>query len=191
MNQLEIVRVPIDSIYEDPANARKHPDRNRSAIQGSLKHFGQVEPLVVQKSTGKVIGGNGRLREMKEMGWNEVDVVYVDVDDIQAASLGIALNRTGELAEWDQDALVAQLAALREEEINLDELGWGQSDLDRLLDWQGAPPADTRAIADYDPMTETFVVQINGVASTDKDAVVNALKVALIAGNFKYEVDAY
>ena len=42
------------------ANARIHNGRNRESIRASLTHFGQVEPIVVQKSSGKIIGGNGR-----------------------------------------------------------------------------------------------------------------------------------
>lgn len=121
-----MIEVPIDSVYEDPANARRHPQKNLEAIKASLRHFGQVEPLVVQRSTGKVIGGNGRLTAMKELGWETIKVNYVDVDDAKAAALGIALNRTAELAEWDQESLADVLAGLDsgDQEINsiLDEL---------------------------------------------------------------------
>lgn len=97
-------RVPIDSLHEDPANARKHGPENIADIRASLKEFGQVEPLVTHTS-GKVIGGNGRLKVMRELGYTEVDVAEVDVSDMKAAALGIALNRAGERAEWDKDAL--------------------------------------------------------------------------------------
>ena len=42
--------LPLASLHEDPANARKHGPKNLEAIRGSLLEFGQVEPLVVQKS---------------------------------------------------------------------------------------------------------------------------------------------
>ena len=95
---LKIRRVKITELHADPANARTHGERNLRAIEDSLKSFGQVEPLVVQKSTGKVIGGNGRLEVMRRAGIEECDVVEVDVDDAKATALGIALNRTAELA---------------------------------------------------------------------------------------------
>jgi ParB-like chromosome segregation protein Spo0J len=87
-------RVPIDSVFEDPGNARLHNERNLTTISNSLRAFGQVESLVVQKSTGKVIGGNGRLRVMQGLGWTEVDIAEVDISDTQSVALGIALNRT-------------------------------------------------------------------------------------------------
>ena len=58
-------RVPLASHHLDPSNAREHGTENMEAIVGSLKRFQQVEPLVVQKSTGRVIGGNGRLVAMR------------------------------------------------------------------------------------------------------------------------------
>ena len=106
---LAIRRVPIDSLHNDPANARAHDERNLDAITASLKRFGQAEPLVVHGPTGRVIGGNGRLVAMRKLGWTEVDVVQLEVDDLEATALGIALNRTAELATWDDQALALLL----------------------------------------------------------------------------------
>ena len=87
---LAIRRVRLDALHLDPANARARPDRNLQSIQDSLARFGQAEPLVIQKSTGRIIGGNGRLVAMKKLGWSECDVVELDIDDLQATALGIA-----------------------------------------------------------------------------------------------------
>lgn len=92
-------------MIEDPANARKHGDVNLKSIETSLRLYGQVEPLVVQRSTMKVIGGNGRLKVMRKLGWTEVDIADTEIDNASAAALGIVLNRTAELAEWNNDIL--------------------------------------------------------------------------------------
>ena len=54
----------LDELHLDPANARSHPDRNMEAVRASLLEFGQVEPLVIDKS-GTVSGGNARLWAMR------------------------------------------------------------------------------------------------------------------------------
>ena len=131
--QVTYKRVPIDSLFEDPANARKHGERNLETISNSLRCFGQVESLVVQKSTGKVIGGNGRLRVMKDLGWDEVDIAEVDITDVQSVSLGIALNRTAELAEWDDEILAATLNGLALEEGLLEAAGYDEEELAAML----------------------------------------------------------
>ena len=61
-------RVALDTLHEDPANARTHGPENLDAIEASLRRFGQAELLVVQAETGRVIGGNGRLKVMRKLG---------------------------------------------------------------------------------------------------------------------------
>ena len=148
-----IKRVPLATLVADPDNARSHPQKNLDAIKGSLAKFKQVEPLVVNKRTGLVIGGNGRLAAMRDLGWTEADVTEVDLDNTQAAALAIALNRTAETAEWEMEQLGTTLQALREDGFDLADIGFdlddmadmigGQSsgeDSIKLADRFGAPP---------------------------------------------------
>jgi ParB-like chromosome segregation protein Spo0J len=130
--KLTVKRVRIGSLHTDPANARLHGAVNLDAIAGSLARFGQAEPLVVQQATLRVIAGNGRLAAMQKLGWSECDVVEVDVDDLTATALGIALNRTGELAEWDDGVLAKLLETLRAEDA-LDGVGFSDDEIDALL----------------------------------------------------------
>src|SRR5262245_36148882 len=130
--RMTVRTVRLSDLHPDPANARTHDDRNLDAIEASLKTFGQVEPLVVQKSTGKVIGGNGRLAVLKRQGKTECDIVEVDLDDTQATALAIALNRTGELAAWNDDTLAKLLQSLPDDAFAA--TGFDDTDLKDLLD---------------------------------------------------------
>lgn len=129
--KLKIKTVKLGSLHEDPGNVRKHGAKNLAAIRDSLTTFGQVEPLVVQQKTGLVIGGNGRLAAMRDMGWEECDVVEIDADDTKAARIGIALNRTGELAEWDPEALAKLLQSIPDDELS--SVGFDAKELNDLL----------------------------------------------------------
>jgi len=130
---LKIKRVLLSSLTEDPKNARKHNARNLESIRASLESHGQVEPLVVQASTHKVIGGNGRLATMRSMGWTHADVVEVAVDDTRAAALAITLNRTSELAEWDDEQLAETLKALQAQDFKIDLMGFDEEELRKVL----------------------------------------------------------
>jgi DNA modification methylase len=136
---LAIRRVPLSSLHLDPANARSHPERNLEAIKGSLARFGQAEPLIVLKATGRIIGGNGRLLAMKDLGWQECDVVELELSDLEATALGIALNRTADLAEWDDHALATLLLGLRAEDA-LEGIGFNEAEIDELVAglWEGS-----------------------------------------------------
>lgn len=121
---MKIESVSINAVHLDPKNARKHNKKNLEAIRGSIESFGTVEPLIVQKSSGKIIGGNGRYAVLKELGRKMVDVVYVDIDDVKATALGLALNRTSELAEWDNTFLDEAMKSLKEFEFDLASIGF-------------------------------------------------------------------
>ena len=129
---LTIRRVALASLHQDPANARTHDARNLEAIRASLSRFGQAEPLVVRKKSGLVIGGNGRLEAMRSLGWDHCDVVELDVDDLQATALGIALNRTAELAGWDDEVLARLSQSLREAGA-LEGTGFDDAEVDAML----------------------------------------------------------
>ena len=129
---LAIEQVPLEALHLDPANARAHGEQNMEAIVASLQRFGQAEPLVVHRPTGRVIGGNGRLMAMKRLGWTECAVVQLDIDETQATALAIALNRTGELAEWDNEVLARLLQQLQQDEA-LEGVGFSDEDIDALL----------------------------------------------------------
>ena len=129
---LQIERVRLDALQLDPANARAHDERNLQAITASLQRFGQAEPLVVHAGTGRVIGGNGRLAAMRKLGWEQCDVVRLHLDAVEAAALGIALNRTAELATWDLPALGRLLVELRTEDA-LEGVGYDAGEVEALL----------------------------------------------------------
>lgn len=134
--------VAIDELQEDPNNANEHPDLNLDMIEASLTAHGQVEPLVVQRSSMRVIGGNGRLRVMRRMGWTKVACNLVDCDDVTAMAIGIALNRTPELARRNRDRLGELLKEIQKSSLDTRAAGYDEDELDRLLNSiaEGRPP---------------------------------------------------
>ena len=129
---LTVRRVPLASIHEDPANARLHPERNLDAIQASLRRFGQAEPLVINSRTQRLVAGHGRLAAMRRLGWKEAEIVEVDLTELDATALGIALNRSSESATWDETALGRLLEQLRTEDA-LEGVGFDEVEINELL----------------------------------------------------------
>jgi hypothetical protein len=129
---LVVERVNLHTLHEDPSNPNTHPENDIKDLMAKLATFRQVEPLVVQKSTRKVIGGNGRLEAMRRLGWTQCDVTFVDCDNVTATALGISLNRRKSL--MDDSALVAQLQAIQSENADLmDAVGYDQGEIDALI----------------------------------------------------------
>jgi len=57
--------IDIDSVKEDPKNARKHDSANITAIKQSLSTYGQRKPIVVNSETGIIEAGNGLWKAAK------------------------------------------------------------------------------------------------------------------------------
>lgn len=121
--QLRPFAVPMADIIVDPRNARGHDERNIKSIQGSLRRFGQVQPLVVNRTTRVIAAGNGRYVAAQRLGWTHIAVVYVDQDAQSHAGYALADNRTAELAEWIETLVLEEIAAIQTHERDLaDEL---------------------------------------------------------------------
>ena len=128
---LQALAVPIASLHPDPANARKHNDKNLDAIKASLAKFGQRKPVVVQREGMIVRAGNGTLAAAKALGWTEVAAVVLDDDNATASQFAIADNRTAELAEWDNETLATLLDGMDEQDREL--LGFDADDMKQLI----------------------------------------------------------
>jgi len=135
---MNLVRKAIADLHLDPANARLHPERNRAAIQASLKRFGQQKPIVITPA-GMVIAGNGTLEAARAIGWTEIDCVVSDLDGIERTAFGIADNRTSELAAWDDTVLTELLDHLKHEGFDLDDAGFTDAELDDMLKAEQEP----------------------------------------------------
>jgi DNA modification methylase len=130
---MKIEKRKIADLSQDPANVRKHPERNLDAIVASLRRFGQQHPIVIDVNN-TVRAGNGRLQAAIQLGWDEIDCVVTDLKGSEAIAYAIADNRTAELAEWDEDILAAQLhGLLTDDEALLKAAGFDEDELAAML----------------------------------------------------------
>lgn len=124
---MKIEKIAIDKLLLDPANARKHGQKNLDSIKGSLAKFGQQKPIVVN-ADNVIVAGNGTLQAAKELGWKEINIVRTDLKGSDITAFGIADNRTSELAEWDDKVLQELLEGLKAEDFDLSAIGFDDED---------------------------------------------------------------
>jgi ParB-like chromosome segregation protein Spo0J len=122
---VNVQTVPVTSVREHPANPRKG---DVDLLVDSLHRHGQYRPIVVQKSTGYILAGSHTWKAAKRLGWKNIGVTFVDIDDENAAKIMITDNRTSDLAAYDDSALLELLTSLDD----LHGTGFDELDIDRL-----------------------------------------------------------
>ena len=122
----EIATVLVSTLKGYDKNPRKG---NVKAIAESLEINKQYRPIVVQKSSNKILAGNHTWLAAQSLGWKEIAVVYVDVDDTAAKRIVLADNRTNDLADYDGQVLAELLRDLG----TGDGTGYSESDMQAIL----------------------------------------------------------
>lgn len=122
---MESKSVAVDSLTEFQGNPRKG---NVKELIESLKANGQYKPIVVQKSSQMIIAGNHLWKAAKELGWTEINIVEVDVDDSAAKKIVATDNRLADLGAYDERLLLDLLG-----DIDLTGTGYVPADVDDLL----------------------------------------------------------
>ncbi|MFE3196780.1 ParB N-terminal domain-containing protein [Embleya sp. NPDC059237] len=110
------------------------------AIAASLEHHGQYRPIVVNKGTltgrpNEIIAGNHTVAAALTLGWKEVAVTWLDVDNATAAKIVVVDNRTNQLGGYDAELL----AEILDDLPDLEGTGYDRGTLDDLLDATSLP----------------------------------------------------
>jgi hypothetical protein len=119
MEQLKVVDVDISQIKEAAYNPRAISDGAFQGLINSIKEFGVVDPLVVNRRSGNLVGGHQRLKALKHLGYSKVPVVFVDLSPAKEKALNITLNNT-KISGFYTDGLQELLEGLS---IEVQELG--------------------------------------------------------------------
>lgn len=128
---MEVVKRKLNELKMDGDNARSHNHRNICAIKESILAFAQYAPIVVQESSSMIIAGNGTYMAVKELGWDEIDCVVLDVSDERARAISIIDNRSTELSNWDTSSLLKILTEL--DAPNLAISGYTDKEVEMLM----------------------------------------------------------
>ena len=134
--------VPIQELVPYVNNARTHSPAQITKLRSSLREFGFVNPIIVDRGFS-VIAGHGRLIAAKEEGFTEVPCVFVDhLTDAQKKAYIIADNRYAEDAGWDEELLRLEIESLQGMEFDVGLLGFEPAELNKLMTDEGGIEED-------------------------------------------------
>jgi DNA modification methylase len=130
--ELRIVYRRIDELKPDPANPRRHSPKQVRLIADSIKVFGFVAPVLIDRA-GNVIAGHGRLLACPGLGITEVPTLCLDhLSRAQVRAFMIADNRLTEIAVWDDRLLAQHLKDLSMQglDFNIEVTGFEMGEID-------------------------------------------------------------
>ncbi len=145
-------------------NPRVIPEKAIDAVALSIKTFGFLVPIVVDKAQ-VIITGHTRLLAAQSLGYTEVPVIVADLTEDQARAYRIADNRVADFTSWDFSDLIAELDALPTDfEEVLDIENWRAQIADFLDDH------DDLTLEDDEPKQTTFTLTVEFVSEADRTA---------------------
>ena len=115
----------------NPRKDLKPGDAEYEKLKRSIEQFGYVEPVIWNKTTGRVVGGHQRLKVLMDMGMTEVDCVVVAMDEEKEKALNIALNKIS--GDWDKDKLALLIADLQGADFDVSLTGFEPAEIDDLF----------------------------------------------------------
>lgn len=129
----EMQLVSIDKLVPYVNNARTHSTEQITKLRSSLREFGFVNPIIIDREFN-IIAGHGRLMAAKEEGINEVPCVFVDyLTDAQKKAYILADNRMAMDAGWDEELLKIEMEELQNLGYDLGYTGFDEKELEELF----------------------------------------------------------
>jgi DNA modification methylase len=130
----ELKLISIDKLVPYQNNARTHSPEQITKLRSSLREFGFINPIIIDKDCG-IIAGHGRFIAAKKEGFTEVPCVFADhLTEAQKKAYIIADNRMALDAGWDEELLRIEIEALQAEAFDISLTGFDEKDLSKLFD---------------------------------------------------------
>ena len=125
--------VPTDKLIPYINNARTHSKEQIAKLRSSLREFGFINPIIIDKNYN-VIAGHGRLEASKAEGIEEVPCIFVEhFTEAQKKAYILADNRMALDAGWDDELLSIEMEELQNAGFNLELTGFDEKEIADLF----------------------------------------------------------
>lgn len=125
----EVQEVPVEKLIPYVNNAKMHSDEQVTMIASSIREFGFLSPVLIDRDFN-VIAGHGRIAAAKKLDLKEIPCVYVEgLTDAQRKAYILADNKLTELGGWDKALLTSELKELSEAGFDINLTGFNIDDI--------------------------------------------------------------
>lgn len=133
----EMQLIPLGKLVPYVNNARTHSPEQLAKLRSSLREFGFINPVIIDRDFN-VIAGHGRIAAAKEEGITEVPCVFVDyLTEAQKKAYILADNRMALDAGWDEELLRIEIESLQGADFDVSLTGFGEDEIADLFSGDG------------------------------------------------------
>ena len=133
----EMQLIPLGELVPYVNNARTHSPEQLMKLRSSLREFGFINPVIIDREFN-VIAGHGRIAAAKEEGIEEVPCVFVDyLTEAQKKAYILADNRMALDAGWDEELLRIEIESLQGADFDVSLTGFGEDEIADLFAGDG------------------------------------------------------
>lgn len=189
---MNIQRIPISQIKENPDNPRIIKDAKFKALVQSLKDFPEMMEAreVVLNTEHIILGGNMRFKAAKEAGWTEIPAKIVDWPAEKQREFVIKDNLSG--GEWDWESVANQYDALELEEWGMDLPSFFENEDE--VEEDDAPEVDdanlpVSKLGEVYQLGEHRVMCGSATSEDDVNKLIGEQKIDLLVTDPPYNVD--
>ena len=134
---MNLQTLTLSTLKPAPYNPRKISEDAMGRLEKSVKEWGIVDPLIVNKATGyTIIGGHQRFKVLQKQGVQTADCVVLDLPPAKEKALNIALNNQKMAGEYEFSTLADILQEIDTGEFSVPDLtGFSEEDLTEIANW--------------------------------------------------------
>lgn len=130
----EMKLIPIDELIPYVNNARTHSPEQINKLRASLREFGFINPVIIDRDKN-IIAGHGRVMAAREEGIREVPCVLVDyLTEAQKKAYILADNRMALDAGWDEEMLRVEIESLQGADFDVSLTGFSDDEIAHIFD---------------------------------------------------------
>lgn len=123
---MKIEKINISEITEYENNAKLHPREQIEQIKKSIQEFGNNDPIAIDENN-VIIEGHGRYKALKELGFDEVEVIRLShMSEEQKRAYILVHNKLTMNSDFDIDILQLELDDI--EDIDMSDFGFEPED---------------------------------------------------------------
>lgn len=129
----EMQLVPVANLVPYVNNARTHSAEQVTKLRSSLREFGFINPVIIDRDYG-IIAGHGRVLAAKEEQMTEVPCVFADfLSEAQKKAYILADNRFAQDAGWDEELLRIEIESLQGADFDVSLTGFEEQEIADLF----------------------------------------------------------